>query len=71
MINHQNTLSQSYLKLLRTKSLNDTKNADYKKVFNHVKLVYKKDITDNSTTETIINPHSKFLFKADSPIRLS
>ena len=69
MIHKQNTLSQSYLNLLRNKSSRD--NEDYKKVFNHVKLIYKKDMTVNSTTETVLKDHPLFLIKTDSIIHLS
>ena len=69
MIHKQNTLSKSYLNLLRNKSSRD--NEDYKKVFNHVKLIYKKDMTVNSTTETVLKDHPLFLIKTDSIIHLS
>lgn len=70
MTHRQSTLGQSYLNLLHAKSLNGSKSIEYKKVFNHVKLIYKKDVSVNTTTETVMKEHPFFLFKADSLARL-
>lgn len=69
-MNRQSTLTQSYLKLLRGKSSKDMSSQEYQKVFNHVKLIYKKDMTVNTPTETVLKVHPFTLFKADSRGRL-
>lgn len=72
MTTRRNTLSQSYIKLVNSKSMSCKNIEKYKQVVDHVKLIYRKDMTvANNTTESVISEHPRFIFKPDSIIRLS
>jgi Ion transport protein/Cyclic nucleotide-binding domain len=71
MAKRQNTLSQSYLKLLKSKSVGSNNENEYKKVFNHVKLMYKKEFTMSQSLDSVMNEHPKCLFKPDQAFKLS
>lgn len=72
MTNRRNTLTQSYISLVNNKSLSCKNIEKYKQVVDHVKLIYRKDMTvANNTTENTIQEHPRLLFKPDSIIRLS
>jgi potassium voltage-gated channel Eag-related subfamily H protein 1/potassium voltage-gated channel Eag-related subfamily H protein 5 len=69
----RNTLSDSYRHLLEKKKSNTgNQTEEYKKVFKHVKFIYKrdKDMTVTST-DGVRTAHPESIFKPDSPIRLS
>ena len=69
----RNTLSDSYRHLLDKKKSNSaTTSEEYKKVFKHVKFIYKKDKDMTViSTDGILKDHPSSIFKPDSVLRIS